>query len=287
MEALEQVKKRFNIKSIIGKEDFKGYTRTYYNTNENLKEYFPDLEGKSVLTVSSSGDHMLNALGKGAIDVDTFDVNLYSPLIQNLKLYSIKYLDVELSSKFLNLLDIDIYHLFNKNIPINEKKFFDYIFNNYTLDEIYYIMFYIDYLDNRINNNYFDLNILEKIKKSLNYVQHKHFKTNIYCLPNYINRQYDAIMLSNISQYANKVDNFLNFIDYLRLYLKTDGRIYFAYLYEEEISNEIEGIKKINPMFALNFEYSTYKELVKKIEFMNIRSAEYPEKKDSVLMVKK
>jgi len=58
MEEIEQLKKRLDSNKYFFKVDrnYNQYSRTYYNTNENLRGYIRSLLGKKVLTVSSSGD---------------------------------------------------------------------------------------------------------------------------------------------------------------------------------------------------------------------------------------
>ena len=45
---------------------FNPYNSSYLFTTENISGYMPDLSGKRILTVCSSGDHYLNALLNGA-----------------------------------------------------------------------------------------------------------------------------------------------------------------------------------------------------------------------------
>lgn len=55
---------------------------SYLWTNENMYLYDnEDLKDKKVLTVTSSGDHALNAILNGAKNIDSFDINLYSKYV--------------------------------------------------------------------------------------------------------------------------------------------------------------------------------------------------------------
>ena len=53
------------------------YSRIYFQSNESLKDLFRcfSVEGKDVLTVLGSSDHLFHALANGAKSVDTFDIN--------------------------------------------------------------------------------------------------------------------------------------------------------------------------------------------------------------------
>ena len=287
MEEIKKIYKLFNAKNLFLNTKFGSYGKLYHHTNENLKEYIPNTLNKKVLSVSSSGDHLLNIMCNGSLRIDTFDVNKFSPLFQNLKLYSIRNLSCYESYNFLNTLDSDLYFKFNSFLPKKEKEFFNYVYDH-DIDEIAYRMFYIQKIDNISNNNYYDLEVLKYLKNNMRKLENNHFCTNIYGLPNYIGDNYDYIFLSNISQYVKDVDDFLHFISYLRFHLNRNGCIYFAYLYENEVKDAITGIKSINNFFDDKFDCSKYYDLIDNIDFMSFRSAEYPEtSKDSVLILRK
>ena len=288
MEEIEQLKKRLDSNKYFFKVDrnYNQYSRTYYNTNENLRGYIRSLLGKKVLTVSSSGDQLLNILGCGSIEVDTFDINRYSPLIQNLKLYSIKYLDSISSINFLDRLDKNIYLKFNEFLPYNEKNFFDSLFQ-YEIDDIYDKLFYYSLDNNKFNNNYFRIKTLNYIKENIDRVKSNHYNCDIYDLYTYLDKKYDAIYLSNISHYARDIDKFLNYINYLRQYLNDDGKIYYGYLYEKNIYEPMTAIKSINSNFDVKFDKYKYREILNHTEVLNIPCAEYRDKKDSVLVLRK
>lgn len=287
MEEMKEIYKVFNNKSNFLNTEFRTYGKLYHHTNENLKAYIPNTSNKRVLSVSSSGDHLLNIISKGSFRVDTFDINKFSPLYQNLKLYSIRYLSCKDSYEFLNCLSPDLYFKFNGFLPKKEKEFFDFVFEHY-IDDIAYKMFYLQDIDNIINNNYFDFDILNYLKHNLRRLEHNHFCTNIYGLSSFMIGQYDYIFLSNISQYVKNVDDFFHFINYLRLYLNKNGAIYFAYLYEKNVTDVIDGIKSINDHFYKKFDPLKYFNILYSIDFMSFNSAEFPDKnKDSVLILRK
>lgn len=288
MRELDELKKIINDRKFFGDNTFYQYGRTYHHTNENLREYMPNLHNKKVLTVSSSGDHLLNALASGAIHIDTFDLNSFSPLIQSLKLYAIRYLDANDSYEFLNTFDRNIYYKFNSFLPSNEKKFFDFFFKYPDFDELAFKFFYHQNIDNIQNNKYFDISILKYIRANIKKLINNHLNINIYYLPCYIKDKYDAIFLSNISQYINNVDRFLTLIYHLRNFLNDDGCIYYAYLYDREIHDVLSAIKSINNSFLNNFDIKKHNEIIKNTESIVVNSAENPGRsKDSVLVIRK
>lgn len=286
MEEMKEIYKVFNDKN-FSNNDFGVYGKLYHHTNENLKAYIPDTFGKRVLCVSSSGDHLLNIMSKGSFRIDTFDINKFSPLYQDLKLYSIRHLSSLEAYEFLNCLSPDLYFKFNNFLPKNEKEFFNFVFEHY-IDDIAYKMFYLQRIDNIINNNYFNLDVLDFLKQNLRRLEHNHFCTNMYGLSSFITGKYDYIFLSNISQYVKNVDDFLHFVDYLRLCLNNNGAIYFAYIYEKKVTNSIQGIRMINDNFKKKFDPFKYSDILDNIDFLSFNSAEFPDKsKDSVLILRK
>lgn len=289
MEELDALKKRFRQKTNRYKmdNDFENYSKIYPHTNENLNEYIDDLSGKTVLTVSASGDQKLNMIGKGAKRIDTFDINKYSPLYENLKLCAVRYLDYEEGYKFLSKLDKDIYFKFNTSLAQYERMFFDYLFKNYDIDTIYKKLFEKDCKNYVINNNYFDENTFYSIKKRIRKVEMNHYSCNIYQAPNFFNTTYDRIYLSNISEYQLDTNRFLRYINYLKCFLSDEGKIYYAYLYNTYITDPALALCEINKVFHNYFEPEKYFDIIESTEVINVRGADNVKKKDSVLVLKK
>lgn len=286
MDDLEELKKIFKSKKRIT-DNFGEYGKIYHHTNENLKSYIPDLHDKSVLTVSSSGDHLLNMMCKGSFNIDTFDINRFSPLYQNLKLYSIRFLNEDDSFLFLNGLDNNLYFKFNDFLPKNEKSFFDYVFQH-DLDEISYKLFYLQKIDNFLNNCYFDLITLRYLKFGMRKLVNTHYYSSLYQLFGFLNKKYDYIFLSNISQYQTDCNKFFGFLNYLKYFLTEEGKIYYAYLYEKEVLDSYDGIRSINDIFYKDINYNSYRSIIDKTDFLSFNSAEYPDtNKDSVLILRK
>ena len=294
MVELEEIKKKFSYKKRkaplkVTKQNFTKYGDIYAHTNENLKGYIPNLSGKRVLTVSASGDQLLNIMGKGSLNIDTFDINSISPLFQNLKMYAIRYLPIEDSYVFLDKYDKDLYFKFNGSLPKYEKEIFDYMYKNYSLEDICYYLFYPQFTINKNNNNYFDKNVLKKIKLNLKHLEHKHFETEFYRLTNYIVNKYDDIFLSNISHYSKNPTYFLNYImDLYNHYLEENGSLYYAYIYNEKIDDVVSAIKHIGKSYESIIGITLNKYLVNNTELLHIDSADYPgQTKDTVLVLRK
>ena len=294
MNELEEIKKKFKVfkkKSNLKllKQNFTKYGDVYAHTNENLKEYIPNLSSKKVLTVSASGDQILNIIGKGSLDIDTFDINAFSPLVQNLKLYAVRYLPCEDSIKFLDKFDKNIYFKFNNNLPNEEREIFNFMYKNYSLEDIAYYFFYPQFTDNFHNNNYFDKRVLKHIKLTLKYLNHKHYECQIYQLVNFLTSKYDCMFFSNISHYSKNPTMFLNYIAYLyEHYLNDNGSIYYGYIYNEKIDDEVFAIKRIGKLYETLISSTINKKILNNTELIHVDSADFPgQAKDTILVLRK
>ena len=70
-----------------------GYTRMYFNSNENLRRILSnfDVKDKNVLSVLGSGDQAFHFYNRGARNVDVFDKNRLAILYFYLRIWFIKY----------------------------------------------------------------------------------------------------------------------------------------------------------------------------------------------------
>lgn len=66
----------------------KDFSRIYTFTTENISGYIDyfDFNNKSLLTVGSSGDQVLNSFYNGARDITLFDINEYAKYYVYLKI---------------------------------------------------------------------------------------------------------------------------------------------------------------------------------------------------------
>ena len=173
---------------VINRNDFEDdlFMSIYSFSTENVKGYIDyfDLKNKSLLTVGSSGDQIINAYSKGCRDITLIDINPFAEYYINLKIagiISLTYQEFELFF-FRNIglnRNNDRYnkHLFSKlsntlkTIDYDSYYFFEQIFNKYSVDKI------SDYLMNddeddykvikHINNYLHDEEAYNKTKKLL------------------------------------------------------------------------------------------------------------------------
>lgn len=81
---------------------FQRYSQINAFTSENISGYFPkiDFKDKKVLTIGSSGDHIINAYLAGAGHVTAFDINLVAMFYSDLKLNAKRILNLKEFKKF-------------------------------------------------------------------------------------------------------------------------------------------------------------------------------------------
>ena len=215
----------------------------YYNTNENLFLYPKmNLENKKVLTVTSSGDHALLSIFKGAKDIDSFDVNIYSKYIAELKIAMMKKYNFEkywyVSEFFANKEDFnyskkhnileDIKDYLSEDSYLFWKCFKDLLdARKIKFSNIIYAVGY--YKKDNICYSYDNYNI---IKERLNDAKINYFTTDLSNINNYVACNYDAIFLSNILEYVlssdakHNIDRYQILMNNLDKILNIDGCIY-------------------------------------------------------------
>lgn len=219
--------------------DFKEYDRIYPFATENIKGYMQDLEGKSVLTVRSSGDHKLNALSLGAKQVDTFDINRLTKKYTELKEEIIKHFNYEQFLNFLNNSKL-YYDQIKYYLNPETKEFWDWYFHYfiYTQKSMFKTSLFYSMDDIKRNeriNHYLDEGKFKRLKNHLlSKEESKDYTLDVNELPQALERQYDVIYLSNIINYQRNLYTFKETI--LTLYhnfLKEHGSIYYGYYYAD------------------------------------------------------
>lgn len=308
---MEEDIKLFNkIVNLQNKEDlYEHYFCWLYPfTNENISGYFDKInfKNKKVLTVTSSGDHVLNSLLLGADEVDAFDINPLAKYYSELKIAAVKSLDFNefflffYNKKIFNknkfFMDKKTYlDKICKNLNGNYRKFWDYVFEHYKSKELNdSFLFSKDYLELKglmEANNYFneyDYNRLKKILKDKPITYHD---VNVKDLAG-INKKFDIITLSNVPACIDDifVVNALKYLKNILEQLKHDKtQIILNYFYynllcespnkEISIYNPYEVNKYFGDYDYISFESSDNLELSK-------LSRKLSSKKDKVLILK-
>ena len=189
----------------------------YGHTNENLDGLFDALavKNKNVLTVGSSGDQALYAIFAGAKKVTLADANMLTRMFVELKMAAIKELDFEEFDNYFRKLyksffsEPQIYAKISHHLSSRAQNFWDTmmlegkphnvhaIFMNCIQEDAEFCKFFAK------EKEYKKLQkILKKGKFELKFVYedvknfHEEFK----------NEKFDVILLSNINDYAAKLD---------------------------------------------------------------------------------
>lgn len=191
---------------------FGNFDPSYLWTNEDMKLYPKEnLKGKNILTITSSGDHALNAILNGGGIIDSFDVNQFSKYVSALKIAMIKkygYYD------FFKRMDwIENMESLNFN---SKENIIDSIREYLSYDE-YLFWSTFEYL--RINNkvNFNDvINVYgslkknvsskafsyNKLKRNLKKAKITYYDSDIMDIEKSVNKKYDRVFLSNVLEYV-------------------------------------------------------------------------------------
>lgn len=184
---------------------------SYLWTNENMYLYDnEDLKDKKVLTVTSSGDHALNAILNGAKNIDSFDINLYSKYVSALKIAMIKKYDYNAFYYRVNWIEnIGGLNFNAKENMVEELKEYltydEYMF--WKTEEYLRINNKICFYDIVNTNLYRNLNkynnvySYKKLRRMLGDVSISYNDFDIKDISDNINNKYDCIYVSNILEF--------------------------------------------------------------------------------------
>lgn len=247
------------------------FSQIYPFTTENINGYIKEfnLQDKSLLTVGSSGDQLINAILYGCKDITHFDINPYSKYYINLKLASILSLNKDDFSEFTSYffppnLDIAVYRKFRKdlykkirgNLKALDKEVFqtwESLFENYRPEIIKNALFSAD-------GTIVKCDISRIIPYLSSHSAYEQTKANIkkadlsFLIGNIteakFNRKFDNIWLSNIPQYLPRKDIDETMKNLIK-YLNKDGKMLMAYIYNAFLPHNINycppAYKAYNP----------------------------------------
>ncbi len=220
---------------------FGPYNKFYPMTNENLTEMYSifDIKGKDVLTVTSSGDHILGAIAKDAKSIDAFDINYFTEYYYFLKkaiieTYSLKEFKEEFLFKCISYgkTDITWYKKLRDNLDGNYQVFWDSIFNyanknGTSLDRMFLsTAYYFKFL------NYFNEEDYNLLKSKLAKANVHFINGDLMTIDRQLERKYDYMFLSNIADYEG-IDNVYKYSrKKLMKNMKPGGKIAYAYLFD-------------------------------------------------------
>lgn len=228
----------------LDEEERKNYGQLYPWSNENIKSYYKykDLTDKSALCITSSGDHILYAAASGAKYIDAFDKNRLCKYYSALKIATILAYD---EKEFYKIFCQKRKRMLSHKINIEElKSLIDeecYIFWGELIKEKSFkkndLLFRYDGVwgYQTIGLDYNDL------KESLKNTKINYYDMNAKDFLEYTQKKYDAIFLSNISEWeGSEYSAYVLIRDFITL-LKEDGALYDYILKRGHISNFAKG----------------------------------------------
>lgn len=253
-----------HVKEILKIKRVKRFDKLYKFTTENISGYISEFSFKdrTLLTVGSSCDQVINANLYGCNDIIVVDLNglaEYYFCLKKAAILSFGYSD------FIKFFHYNLYgEIFNKimysklrgtlsMVNIKALVFWDYLYNNYNTIEIKNFLFhnlpnetksikdFNPYLKNVDNYNLAKTNLM---KLNVEFVNGNILKIDKSCLKNV-----DNIMLSNIYDYNSstfKLGNFKKGVNELASILNSDGKMLVAYLYGTSYNNLIGDLLSKN-----------------------------------------
>lgn len=235
---------------------FTNLGKIYMLTNEVLDDYKIDcLEEKKVLTVTSSADHILFSVLKGATNITSFDINEFTKIYCNLKISMIKKFEYDDFLKKLTLLS-DVSNDKEKSAVDVSTKILANLFEELNKDEIEFWNLYFEYfrnyksillklIDKNIDKSPF--NTKEKyyeIKNKLNNVNINYIDSDISDIKEKTNDKFDVIFLSNILDYVHGYNNIKNVIDSVQEVCCDNFEIYFYNFFLSHLKDDVNAVER-------------------------------------------
>lgn len=247
--ALEKLFDDFWYDSLICRSENYSVDKVFPFTNENLPQMFKDFdfEGKSVLTVGSSGDQLFESIVKGAKRVTVADANVYSQPFIELKIVALKNLSYEEASDYFtreSILDWKYYKKVSHDLSPMAKEFWDTIMLEMELDldtrrRIVSKVFHGNFMHKGKNSASFfrDREIYNKLKENIKDCEIDFIVADVTMFESLVQDKYDFIFLSNIFDYFRD-SAFFKCIDGLgRNILKPNGIMQVDYDFDENNFN--------------------------------------------------
>lgn len=288
------------------------FAEIYPFTTENINGYFKNcnFKNKSLLTVGSSADQILNAITLNCNDITCFDINPFTRYYYELKKAAILALDIDQFLAFFcyrdypvtfkdnkNTFDINTYHQIAKYLSDENEAFWSSLYADFAGFEIRKTLFSSDeekHFILRKINNYLDETNYYKLKNNLNLVKPSFVTCDIKDVNKLLKFKYDIIALSNISKYLQymfdkePLENFKRIVLNLKNNLNENGQIFIAYLYNTKRTTPY--CQNWELIYDLDSVFNTFKD--EKIEFRNFVGMkgflfEDEKIKDAVLVYKK
>ncbi len=182
------------------------YDHLFRFTNEALSLYYQDLKikGSKVLTVTGSGDHLLQAVLNGAKEITAFDQNRFTYYYTLLKIAAIQgldYLPFKLYFDAFSPLEFShrIFDTFKDYLPNDAYQFWEAMYKaGFEKQNIYLIGPGIN--ANIGENTYLEEEHFRTLKTRIHNVSYRFIDSRLEKLSSFLSSQdkYDTVLLSNI-----------------------------------------------------------------------------------------
>ena len=274
---------------------FSHHSSMYTFTTEILSGYIKKLgvKDKDVLTVTASGDQILNLVFHGAKKIDGFDLNTNAYYMTQLKIAALKSLFYEEFINYfsacksfedavfvekkvennLNVFDYNVYQKFSDKLPEDVKFYWDLLYKEFNYDgsklhdsvcissDSDTAVFANDYLQNATN--------YEIVKQKIDNVNINYYVKDILQLHT-LSKKYDCILLSNIYDYivsdwygVISAEDFNSYVEnQLSNLLNENGIIQLAYKYHYKTKNVAYG-STLKKLFASKYKIDVNESLNK------------------------
>lgn len=233
------------------------FSKIYPFTTENIAGYIDyfDFDDKSLLTVGSSGDQILNAFYNGARDITLFDINEYAKYYVYLKIAAIMSLSYKEFKAFFfrhgltpfvrnhHMFSPELYEKIKGNLRLLDYEsflFFDELFSLYDPTKIRERMFDDDEDRNVVikgMNKYLkDEESYNKLQAIIRKISFRYINGDLF--EDEVDGKFDNIFLSNLCTITNleQLKSLLQKLD--RNNLNSGGSIQLGYLWNASFDSE-------------------------------------------------
>ncbi len=283
------------------------FSTIYPFTTENISGYINDfnLDNKSLLTVGSSCDQVINASLKNCTDISVLDICPFTKYYFYLKKAVIMTLSYKEFSHFFcykdysflfgdnrKAFDKDVFYKIEKTLKELDNEsylFWSKLFSNYSSLKIRKKLFSPDeYKFSVLKNINLYLSDDEKYNASKYKLENINPKFIMGSISNVkLDRKYDNIWLSNLGQYMD-IAGLKKIVDNLFGHLNEKGKMLVSYLYkivnDTEYNNDWASVYNLKEVFKLFEEYSPE---LKSFMGTNHSLFSFDSKKDSVIVLQK
>lgn len=274
--------------------NFKGQSydcteKAYITSNEYLKNYFPtfNLENKSIATVGSSGDQVLNAILYGATNITLIDANIFARPFSEYKMALIRtfdhktFLDLlksskcfhwKVYSKISHLLSPETQVLFDTIMldqePLTSRK--KHLSLRPTcLDLQDRLLQSVDEFESNLNSAFYQsehfYNKLQTLLNNGNY-KIKYITAEFSEFPTVLKDKYNAIILSNIYDYVDRETHQIVSRQLYNNNLLPGGIIQLAYDYDNNRHYKNFNIGSYNNVTTKKIQHNKEKDRVYLVE---------------------